>query len=59
MTRDAVSGACPRNFQPVHGDVMLPPTKDCDLKIKLQAGDDFFLTSNVSGGGGCGCGGIG
>lgn len=42
-----MSGACPRNFQPVHGDVLLPPTKDCDLKIKLQAGDDYFLTSNV------------
>ncbi|KAI8469428.1 MAG: hypothetical protein J3K34DRAFT_423980 [Monoraphidium minutum] len=44
-----VSGACPRNFQPVHGDELLPVTKDCDLKIKLNAGDDYFLTSNVPG----------
>jgi hypothetical protein len=44
-----VSGACPRNFQPVHGDVLLAPIKDCDMKIKLQAGDDYFLTSNVRG----------
>ncbi|KIY98403.1 hypothetical protein MNEG_9562 [Monoraphidium neglectum] len=47
-----VSGACPRNFQPVHGDVLLAPIKDCDMKIKLQAGDDYFLTSNVRGQGG-------
>lgn len=42
-----MSGACPKNYQPLHGDVLLPPTPDCDLKIKLKSGDDYFLTSQV------------
>jgi hypothetical protein len=45
------TGACPKNYvSPVYGDVLLPPTRDCDHKIKLNAGDDYFLTSHVGGG---------
>ncbi|GBF92061.1 hypothetical protein Rsub_04408 [Raphidocelis subcapitata] len=44
------TGACPKNYgSPVYGDALLAPTRDCDLKIKLNAGDDYFLTSHVPG----------
>jgi hypothetical protein len=43
------TGACPRNYaSPAAGEVLLPPTTDCDFKIKLYSGDDYFLTSHVS-----------
>lgn len=47
-TPPAVTGACPKNFaSPVAGDVLLPPTQDCDFKVNVTAGDNYFLTSQV------------
>ncbi len=63
-----VTGACPKTFTPMTGDVLLPPTPDCSVKINLTAGDDYFLTSQVTNwlgdyvagwlGGGCSQGGV-
>jgi hypothetical protein len=57
--RTAATGACPKNYaSPAAGEVLLPPTTDCDLKIKLAAGDDYFLTSHVRAGAGGETGGV-
>jgi hypothetical protein len=41
-----VTGACPKNFaSPLYGETLLPPTLNCDFKISLKSGDNYFLAA--------------